>query len=308
MRRIAFTFIMLGLAGQALAAGEPPFQVVEKGKGYWRLDDAVNAIGDRDGTIRIAPGVYHDCAVQEGGRVTFVAVQPGTVVFDGTTCEGKAALVLRGRGATVDGIGFRNMRVPDENGAGIRLERGPLTVTNSMFRDSEQGILAANDPSSTIRIDRSTFSGLGYCGGDCAHSIYIGHYGALIVTRSRFERGTGGHYVKSRATRIEVSDSSFDDVQGKATNYMIDLSAGAVGTITRNVFVQGPNKENHSAMITVAPEARDNPSQGLRIFDNTASLAPGVRWSTVFVADWSHEPLAIGANRLGKGITSFQTR
>lgn len=308
MKLIVITFMMFAFAGQALAAGEPPFLVVEKGKGYWRLDDAVNAIGDRDGTIRIAPGVYHDCAVQEAGRINFVAVQPGTVVFDGGTCEGKAALVLRGRGATVDGISFRNMRVPDENGAGIRLERGALTVTNAMFRDSQQGILAADDPSSTIRVDRSTFSGLGYCGGDCSHSIYIGRYGALIVTRSRFERGTGGHYVKSRATRIEISDSSFDDVQGRATNYMIDLSAGAIGMIARNVFVQGPNKENHSAMITVAPESRDNPSQGLRVFDNTASLAPSVRWSTVFVADWSHEPLAIGPNRLGKGITAFQTR
>jgi hypothetical protein len=308
MFKMPLVLLAFVLAGQAVAASDPPFFVVEKGKGYWRLDDAVKAVGDSDATIKIAPGVYHDCAVQEAGRIAFVAAQPGTVVFDGATCEGKAALVLRGRGATVDGLGFRNMRVPDENGAGIRLEKGPLTVTNSMFRDSEQGILAANDPSSTIRVDHSTFSGLGYCGGDCAHSIYIGHYGGLVVTRSRFERGTGGHYVKSRAERIEVSDSSFDDVQGKATNYMIDLSAGAVGTITRNVFVQGAHKENHSAMITVAPEARDNPSQGLKIFDNTASLAPGVQWSTYFVADWSHEPLAIGANRLGKGIAPFQTR
>jgi hypothetical protein len=308
--RIASALIGLVLGAQAVAAGDGPFTIAETGKSYWRLDDAVNAVGDRDATIRIAPGVYHDCAVQEAGRIAFVATEPGKVVFDGGTCEDKAALVLRGRGTSVDGIIFRNMRVPDANGAGIRLERGPLTVTNAMFRDSEQGILTGDDKSATIRIDRSTFSGLGRCDRDmsCAHSIYVGHYGTLVVTRSRFERGNGGHYVKSRSTRVEISDSSFDDVKGRSTNYMIDLPAGSVGTITRNMFVQGPDKENHSAMITVAAEARDNPSRGLSIIGNTASLAPGVSWSTVFVADWSHEPLAIGANTLGKGIRTFETR
>lgn len=292
------------------AASAAPFTVAETGRGFWRLDDAVASIGDRGATIRIAPGTYGDCAVQEAGTIAFVAEEMGKVVFDGGICEGKAALVLRGRGASVDGIIFRNMRVPDGNGAGIRLERGPLKVTNAMFRDSEQGILTADDPASEIVIDRSSFSGLGRCdrGLSCAHAIYVGYYGALSVTRSRFERGNGGHYVKSRAGRIAVSDSSFDDSAGRATNYMIDLPAGATGTIERNVFVQGANKENHSAFIAVAAEVRDNPSQGLTISGNNAALAPAVRWSTVFVADWSHEPLSISGNALGKGIVLFEKR
>ena len=295
------------LAAQPASA---PFMVEETGRAFHRLDDAVKAIGDRDGTIRIAPGRYRDCAVQEVGRVAFRAAMPGTVIFDGGTCEDKATLVLRGREAAVDGIIFQNMRVPDANGAGIRLERGSLSVTRSTFRDSEQGILTADDPGGTLRVDGSTFAGLGRCdrGLSCAHSIYVGGYGALVVTRSRFERGNGGHYVKSRAARIEVSDSSFDDTKGRTTNYMIDLSAGATGTIALNIFVQGADKENHSAFITVAPESRDNRSGGLVVADNQASLAPGVGWSTVFVADWSHEPLRLGANRLGKGIRPFEVR
>jgi hypothetical protein len=58
----------------------------------------------------------------------------------------------------------------------------------------------------------------------------------------------------------------------------------------------------------VAPEARDNPSAGLAVTGNKASLATGVTWSTVFVADWSHEPLKIGPNQLAKGIASFERR
>jgi hypothetical protein len=295
------------LSAQQTAA---PFTVQETGRGFYRLDDAVKSIGGGDGTILIAPGRYKDCAIVESGRVAFRAVQAGTAVFDSGTCEGKAALVLRGRDAAVDGLVFQNMRVPDGNGAGIRLEKGPLTVLNTMFRDSEQGILSADDPRATIRVDRSTFSGLGSCANSagCAHGLYIGRYGSLVVTNSRFERGTGGHYVKSRAAIVDVRDSSFDDTAGKGTNYMIDLSAGATGTISGNTFVQGKNKENHSAFVTVAPESRDNPSAGLTVTGNKASLAPGITWPTVFVADWSHEPLKIGPNQLGKGITAFETR
>jgi len=291
-------------------SGDGPFTVVESGQSFYRLGDAVKAVGDARATIRLAPGTYRDCAVQEAGDITYQAATPGKAILDGTACEGKGALVLRGRGATVDGIVFQNIRVADQNGAGIRLEQGNLTVTNAMFLNSQQGILSANDPASTIRVDRSTFSGLGYCpdGGSCAHSLYIGDYGALIVTRSRFERGTGGHYVKSRAARIEVTDNSFDDSAGRKTNYMIDLSAGAIGMIARNIFVQGKDKENYSAFVAVAAEARDHPSRGLVIADNQASIAPGVDRETIFVADWSHEPLKLANNRLGKGLTAFETR
>ncbi|MCB2057804.1 MAG: right-handed parallel beta-helix repeat-containing protein, partial [Novosphingobium sp.] len=80
----------------ALAQQAAPYTVVETGRSYGRLQDAVEAIGGGAGTIRIAPGRYEQCAVQQAGEVAFLATQPGTAVFDGVTCEGKAALVLRG--------------------------------------------------------------------------------------------------------------------------------------------------------------------------------------------------------------------
>jgi hypothetical protein len=298
------------LASPLVAQREGPFQIPEKGRGYATLADAVAAIGEGDGTIIIAPGTYRMCAVQQGGRITYRAKTPGQAIIEGVACEGKAALVLRGRAATIDGLVFRGIRVPDANGAGIRIEKGDLNVANSMFLDSEQGILSADDPSASIRIDHSTLAGLGRCdrGLSCAHSIYIGHYGALTVTASRFERGNGGHYVKSRAPIATITDSSFDDSAGHTTNYMIDLPAGATGEIARNIFVQGRDKENYSAFIAVAAEARENPSAGLSIIGNTASLAPGIDRKSTFVVDWSHEPLKVGTNRLGSNLTLFATR
>lgn len=294
----------------AQAQGRAPYTVVETGQQFGRLQDAVNAIGERAGTISIAPGRYADCAVQTAGNVAFVAQVPGQAVFDGVACEGKAALVLRGKAARVEGLVFANIRVPDMNGAGVRIEQGNLAVVQSWFRDSEQGILGGVDTNAVITIDKSTFTRLGTCEGPggCAHSVYIGDYGAVTVTRSRFEAGRGGHYVKSRSSRIGVFNSSFDDSAGKQTNYMIDLPNGATGKIAGNWFVQGPDKENHSAFITVAPEGKYHSSAGLVIEGNDARLAPGVSWSTTFVANWAADPVTIGANRLAAGIKQTDRR
>src|SRR4051812_10537850 len=310
--RLPLALLLLAFTAAPLAAetGSGPFFVPERGRAFGSLQDAVLAIGNGSGTIQIAPGTYRQCAVQEAGEVAYVAREPGTVALDGAACEEKAALVLRGRSARVEGLTFQNIRVPDANGAGIRLEQGDLVVRESLFRDSESGILAGNDGGGTILVERSTFSGLGRCDRDldCAHSIYIGAYGGLVVRSSRFERGRGGHYVKSRAARVEVSDSSFDDSAGHLTNYMIDLPNGATGLVANNVFVQGRDKENYGAFITVAAEGVVNSSAGLAIRDNEAGMVPGLRRDAAFVADFTGAPIQIAGNRLAPGILRYQRR
>lgn len=300
---LAVALMLLPVAAQAQSVS-----VRETGRRYPDVQAAVDAIGDGEGTVVLGPGLYRQCAVQTAGVVHFVSEQPGRAIFDGVTCEDKAALVLRGAGASIDGIVFQRMAVPDLNGAGIRLEQGDLDISQSLFRDSEQGILTGPDTQGTIRIDRSTFSGLGRNDGGPSHSIYVGDYGHVIITRSRFERGTGGHYVKSRAARIDIRDCTFDDTLGEATNYMIDLPAGATGVIAGNFFVQGENKENYSAFIAVAAEGQDHSSAGLSISGNTARIGEGINRPTVFVANWSGQRLALGANTLGAGLRAYEAR
>lgn len=294
----------------AAAPPEAPYQVVETGRTFARLQDAVDAIGGGSGTIAIASGRHADCAVQRAGSIRFVAQVPGEAVFDGVACEGKGTLVLRGTAAQVEGLVFANVRVADFNGAGIRLEKGNLAVSQSWFRDSQQGILAGVDTASTITVDKSTFTRLGTCEGPggCAHSIYIGDYGALSVRRSRFEAGSGGHYVKNRSRSTIIEDCSFDDTAGHQTNYMIDLPGGSAGRIVGNWFVQGASKENHSAFITIAPEGRHYSSAGLVIAGNDARFAAGLSRDSTFVANWTSDPVQIGSNRLAPGLKATDRR
>jgi hypothetical protein len=297
----------------AVASAQPvpdAFILVETGRRFATLQDAVDAVGNSRGTIRIAPGTYRQCAVQEGGVIVYEAPTPGSVTFMARACEGKAALVLRGFGAEIRGITFRNIKVPDGNGAGIRLERGALNVAYARFQDSQQGILTADDPNGRITITRSTFSGLGTCenSAGCAHSIYIGNYGSLTVRESRFERGTGGHYVKARSREVIIENNSFDDANGKGTNYMIDLPAGSVGRIAGNSFVQGRDKENWSAFIALGAEDLLHSSDGLRIVGNEGRFVPGVSRSSAFLADWTASRVVMQGNRLAASLEQYEQR
>lgn len=305
--RLFSTILLLSAAIGATALAQvsaTPFTVIESGRAYATLHDAIRAIGNGKGMVEVAPGTYAQCAVQQGGDVTIRARQPGTAILDGTACEGKAALVLRGRSSVVDGLIFQNLRVPDGNGAGIRLESGNLTITNSLFRNSEEGILTGDAPGNSIVIDKSTFRHLGRCDRDlaCAHGIYTGRYGSLTVTRTRFDQGDGGHYLKTRASHVTITGNSFDDSAGHLTNYMIDLSNGASGTINGNEMVQGRDKDNYSAFITIAPEGREHDSAGLNIVNNRAAFVPGLQRNSSFIANFTDDAVRIGPNRLASGI------
>lgn len=280
------------------------FTVAETGRSYSTIGLAVSSIGNGTGTVLIAPGRYRDCAVQTLGRVKYVALRPGLAIFDGAACEGKAALVLRGLAATIDGLVFENLHIGDGNGAGVRLEHGSLRVRNSAFRDSDAGILSADDSAADVVVERTTFSGLGRCDPPraCAHSLYLGKYRSVTIRNCRFELGRGGHYVKSRARWIDVSDSVFDDRHGRNTNYMIDLPDGAGGRIAHNRFMQGRSKENHSALVAVAAETRTNMSRMLYVTDNEASLSNGTSWETSLVMAPSDAMTEVSRNTLSGGI------
>lgn len=99
----------------------------------------------------------------------------------------------------VDNIEFRNARVADGNGAGIRFERGRLEVLNSHFIDNQNGILTANQHDAELVIRDSLFADAPHPNLTLPHLLYVGKIARLELTGNRFHNGYEGHLIKSRA-------------------------------------------------------------------------------------------------------------
>ena len=83
---------------------------------------------------------------------------------------------------------------------------------------------------------------------------------------------------------------------------------GATGVIRGNWFVGGPDKENRTTFISNAPEGHAHSADGLTIDGNVARLAPGAKYDTAFLVDWSGDAIRLGSNTIGTGIRRFEKR
>ncbi|MBS1132709.1 MAG: hypothetical protein H6R16_3711, partial [Proteobacteria bacterium] len=101
----------------------------------------------RDGeVIEIRPGNYRGQPAvwtQDNLLIRGVGERP-VMLADGRSAEDKATWVVRGGHVRIENIEFRGARSSHANGAGIRFERGELTVHGCRFADNEMGILTAN--------------------------------------------------------------------------------------------------------------------------------------------------------------------
>jgi Right handed beta helix region len=217
---------------------------------------AAAATGANNGDILLlAPGVYKECASVRGSNITIKAERPGTAIFDGVTCEGKAILVLKGNQTIIDGLVFRNATVQDRNGAGIRGEGLGLTVKRSTFTNNENGILYSVSTPGYVLIEDSVFDGNGTCeGSGCSHGIYINQVTQLTVRRSTFINTHIGHHLKSRAKSTLVEDCVIDDHSKGNSSYLIDVSNGGVLVVRGNLLIKGPRTDNSTAFISFGME------------------------------------------------------
>ena len=311
MRR-SFTLALAAMAAAATwplqAQSSAPFTVAETGEAFGSLQDAVEAIGRGSGTIRIAPGPLR--------RMRGPGSGPGRLSSPSSAarrCSTAAPARARRRScsaagrARVDGLVFTGVRVPDGNGAGIRLEDGDLAVSYTLFSDGQNGILTANGPPGSISIDHSTFSGLGE---RRRHPFALcrplrqpqGHQFPLRARRRRplsqepraADRGAGQQLRRQPGPPDQLSDRPVQRRRRPDRRQRL-----------RPRHRQGELRDDDLGRARKAP--RTAPA-GLVIEDNDASVAPGFRWSTAFVGDWSGERLEIRDNRLGPRIGLFARR
>ena len=204
------------------------------------------AAAARDGdTIEIAAGEYRgDVATWRANRLKIIGVggRPH-IKAEGRSAESKAVWVIKGEDTQVDNVEISGARVPDRNGAAIRLEGRNLIVRNSFFHDGENGILTGPDDKSEVVIDRCEFARNGD-GEGYTHNVYIGAIAKLTVRQSYLHHAVGGHNLKSRAAISLVSDNRLADEGDGRASYEADFPNGGQVLLAFNVIQKGPGASN----------------------------------------------------------------
>ncbi|OJW48067.1 MAG: hypothetical protein BGO63_02650 [Candidatus Accumulibacter sp. 66-26] len=231
---------------------------------------AAAAAQARDGdTIEIEAGDYAaDVAVWTRDRLTVRGVGGRVrLLAAGASAEDKAIWVVRGGAMTVENIAFSGARVSGRNGAGIRFEKGRLTVRNCLFEDNENGILTSNDPDAELEIEGSEFGHNG-AGDGQSHNLYVGNIRRLKVSGSYFHHARVGHLLKSRAAESVVEYNRLTDEPGGRASYELEFPGGGVAYVIGNLIEQGAQTEN-PYMISFGSEGYRWPRNELYLSANT---------------------------------------
>jgi hypothetical protein len=286
----------------AACAAEPSAGfVLQVGPGQrLALPSQAAALAKAGDIIRIAPGDYADCAIWRADGITIEGTGPGAVIAD-KTCGGKAIFVTQGSDITIRNLTFARGRVPDHNGAGIRVEGRNLTVEHSQFIDNENGILARAINGSTIRIIDSEFRGNGLCDPLCAHGIYVNAVDKLDIEHSRFSDQHVGHHIKSRALSTVLIDNNIADGKDGNSSYLVDIPNGGDLLMRGNRMQKGVSSENTGTAISVGEEGVTHPTHDLTIRDN--SFTSDLPEPTVFVRNLTPTPALLTGNHLQGRIT-----
>ena len=165
-----------------------------------RISDAARKAKDGD-IVEIMPGEYRGDVTawnQKSLTIRGIGRRP-VLIADGKSAEGKAIWVIHNGDFTIENIEFRGARVADQNGAGIRFERGTLVVRNCTFIDNQTGILTSNDNNAILMIENSIFAQAPHQTNSLPHLLYVGRIARVEITGSRFHNGYRGHLIKSRA-------------------------------------------------------------------------------------------------------------
>lgn len=258
-----------GSTQAAPTAGHTGHRVIRVGRtGDVRSVGEASRIARSGDVIEIEAGDYTgDVAVWAQKELTIRGVNGRPrLVAAGASVEGKGIWVVRGDRLTVQNVAFVGARVRDRNGAGIRLERGALTVRNCVFEDNENGILTGNQTSIELVIENSEFVRNG-AGDGRSHNLYVGSNAKLVVIGSYFHEARVGHLLKSRARESLILYNRLTDEGGRAS-YELEFPVGGLAVVLGNLIEQGPRTEN-SAIVSFGAEGYNWPRNELHLGHNT---------------------------------------
>ena len=269
---------------------------VGAGQVFATLAEAVAAAQDGD-TIQVHAGTYvNDFAIVThalrivgvGGKAHFAA--RGRIPND------KAIIVDQAPELVLDNLEFSGAEVPDQNGAGVRYEKGTLIVRNCDFHDNQEAILGGVVPGGQVVIEGSSFDHNG-AGDGQSHGVYIGVIDSLTVRGSYFHNTVMGSHLKSRADHSDIEGNRFIDGPKATTNYDIDLCNGGFAVVKGNIIEKSAEADNR-ALIHFGGEVED-PVGSLLVQNNTLSSA---RPRSVAVMNQTRLPVSFIRNKVGARI------
>jgi hypothetical protein len=285
--------LLLALAAPAVAQA----RVLEVGPGrQYDRPSAAAAVAEDGDTVSIAPGEYFDCAIWRADHLTIVGEpgEPGAALTD-AVCVGKGAFVIDGNGVTVRNLTFARIRVPDDNGAGIRGEGRDLTVQDSRFVNDQIGILGASPGGGFLRVVGCAFTEQGSSLlGKINYAVRATGYDLVHIERSEFSAARGGGHVSSDAGRTELIGNRLLDEGKHMEGPLVVVQAGSL-LLDGNMFELAAGAPERPGVVLALGEA-----PALAVRGNTLR-GDGVG-ETPLLRNWTGQDATVGTNTVPAGV------
>lgn len=263
-------FLAFTMQGSAATLSAGP------GKTYVAPCAAFAAARDGDTVEIVGDWVYSGdvCAIARNDLVIRGVQGRPTIDAAGRAFGGKGTWVVTGNNVSVENVEMRGAKVPDRNGAAIRLEGAGFTLRRAFLHDNENGILSGASPNSMVVIEFSEFGHNG-AGDGQSHNLYIGTIGTLIFRYNYSHDANIGHDLKSRARTNVIAYNRFSSTppgrpgstsSGKPS-FEIDLPNAGVAYVIGNVIEQ-PAVNDNSNILAYGEEGNLNPQQDLYVINN----------------------------------------
>lgn len=302
---------MLGVQTSASAA----ILSVGPGKTYAKPCAAI-AVAKNGDTVEIEGGAVYSgdvCGIY-ASNFTIRGVN-GRPKIDaaGKNAMGKAIWVVVGSNVLIANVEMFGAKVPDQNGAALRLEGAGFTLLNSFLHDNENGILSGANAASDIVIEGTEFGHNGYGTGQ-THNLYIGTVRSLTFRRNFSHDAHVGHNLKSRAQTNYILYNRFSSLRPGETgstaagqpSYEIDLPNAGTSYVIGNV-IQQPAANQNGAMLAYGEEGATNTGHDLYVVNNTFLNDDTARGVFVMVGSSVTKPVLL-QNNIFSGIGTLSTQ
>lgn len=228
----------------------------------------------------------------------------------GKNAMGKGTWVVIGNNIVIENIEMFGAKVPDKNGAALRLEGTHFTLRGAYLHDNENGILSNAVATSNILIENSEFGRNGD-GSGYTHNLYIGNVASLTFRHNFSHDANVGHNLKSRAKINTIAYNRFSSLLDGQTgsgkpSYEIDLPNAGTSYIIGNV-IQQPASNNNPTLVAYGEEGASNPGHDVYVINNTFLNDDSARGTFLFIGSGVSKP-ALVQNNIFSGTGTLSTQ